>query len=94
MKQQNTPKTYFVYLLECRDGSFYCGQTNDLEKRVELHNKGIASKYTSRKRPVKLIYSEKYFTRSEAMKREYQIKQLTKKEKIELVFSKKMSNNK
>lgn len=81
---------YFVYLLECRDGSFYCGQTNDLEKRLDLHNKGVASKYTSRKRPVRLIYSEEYSTRSEAMKREYQIKQLTRKEKEELVFSKKI----
>ncbi len=81
---------FFVYLLECRDGSFYCGQTNDLEKRLDLHNKGVASKYTSRKRPVRLIYSEEYATRSEAMKREYQIKQLTRKEKEELVFSKKI----
>lgn len=80
--------SFFVYILECRDFSFYCGQTNDLEKRLELHNKGVASKYTSRKRPVKLIYTEEYNTRSEAMKREYQIKQLTRKEKEELVYYK------
>lgn len=80
---------YFVYLLECRDGSFYCGQTNDLEKRVALHNKGVASKYTSRRRPVRIIYSEEQPDRSSAMKREYQIKQLTRREKEDLVFSKK-----
>ncbi len=80
---------YFVYLLECRDGSYYCGQTNDLNKRVELHNKGVASKYTSRRRPVRLIYSEELLDRSSAMKREYAIKQLTRKQKEELVFLKK-----
>lgn len=78
---------FYVYFLECRDGSFYCGYTNDLEKRVLTHNKGIGSKYTKKRRPVKLIYSEKFNSRSEAMKREYSLKQLTRKQKEELIFS-------
>lgn len=73
---------YFVYMLECSDGSYYTGYTNDLDKRIQAHNsqKGGA-KYTKTRRPVKLIYSESYDTQSEAMKREYQIKQLSRKEK-------------
>lgn len=77
---------YFVYLLECRDGSFYCGYTSDLEKRVKAHNEGKGAKYTTRRRPVKLIYSEEFDSRSEAMKRELKIKSFSRKEKENLVF--------
>jgi predicted GIY-YIG superfamily endonuclease len=79
--------TYFVYFLKCRDNSFYCGYTNDLMKRVETHNKGKGAKYTMKRRPVKLIYSEKFSTKSEAMKREYALKQLSRREKEELIFT-------
>lgn len=79
---------FYVYFLECRDGSFYCGYTNDLDKRVKNHNKGIGSKYTKKRRPVRLIYSEEYETRASAMKREYALKQLTRKQKEELIFNK------
>ncbi|MDD4250886.1 MAG: GIY-YIG nuclease family protein [Candidatus ainarchaeum sp.] len=79
---------FFVYLLECRDYTYYCGYTNDLEKRIITHNKGIGSKYTKRRRPVKLIYFEEYETRSLAMKREYAIKQFSRREKEELIKNK------
>jgi len=79
---------YFVYLLECRDGSFYCGYTTDVQKRVVNHNKGIGSKYTKRRRPVKLIYFEELPSMSEALKREYAIKQFSRKAKEDLVNSK------
>ncbi|MBT4192480.1 MAG: GIY-YIG nuclease family protein [Candidatus Diapherotrites archaeon] len=77
---------FFVYFLKCRDGSFYCGYTNDLDKRIEAHNKGKGAKYTMKRRPVSLIYSEEFETKSEAMKREYALKQLTRREKEELIF--------
>lgn len=80
---------YFVYFLECRDKSFYCGYTNNLEKRIETHNSGRGSKYVKKRRPVRLIYFEKFHNRSLAMKREYELKQLTRKQKEELIFSKK-----
>ena len=79
---------FFVYFLQCRDNSFYCGYTNDLMKRVEAHNKGKGAKYTQKRRPVKLVYWEEFETRSEAMKREYALKQLTRKEKEEIILSK------
>jgi len=77
---------YFVYLLKCSDGSFYCGIAKDLDKRLKQHNGLIkgGSIYTRSKRPVKLIYFEEYKTRSDALKREYEIKKLSHKEKSSL----------
>lgn len=79
---------YFVYLLECCDGSYYCGYTTDLEKRVKIHNTGKGAKYTKRRRPVKLIYSEQFKDKSQALKREIKIKSFSRKEKQSLIFSK------
>ena len=76
---------YFVYLVECRDGSYYCGYTNDLRKRTEAHNKSRGAKYTRKRRPVKLVYCEEFEGRSAAMRREAQIKKLNRKEKEGLV---------
>ncbi len=76
---------YFVYLLECRDKSLYCGYSKNLKKRLELHNKGTASKYTKRKRPVKLVYFEKFSTQRKAMRREIEIKKMQRFEKIKLI---------
>lgn len=61
---------FYVYILQSKvDNSFYIGQTNDLDKRLVLHNEGL-SKYTSRKRPWKVVYFEEYNTRTEAIQRE------------------------
>jgi len=78
---------FFVYLLECRDKSLYCGYTNDLKARVRLHNEGKAAKYTKPRRPVKLAYFEEKESKSEAMKREAWIKKMPRQEKIALVAS-------
>ena len=78
---------WFVYLLRCNDYSLYCGITNNLEKRIDIHNQGKGAKYTKPRLPVCLIYKEKYETKSEALKREYQIKQLSKDEKERLIKS-------
>jgi len=84
---------YFVYILECVDGTFYTGYTTDLEKRLAVHNgtdktraaQTAAARYTRGRRPVSLVYSESLPTRSAALKREYAIKQLTREEKLELI---------
>ena len=73
------------YLLACADGSYYCGWTNDLRKRVCAHNSGTASKYTRPRRPVELVYYETFATRQEAMRREYRIKRLTREQKEALI---------
>ncbi len=78
-----------MYILECSDKSLYSGITTDLERRVLEHNTSLkGAKYTKMRRPVVLMYSEKYKTRSEALKREYQIKQLKREEKVNLLKTK------
>ncbi|MBP3336846.1 MAG: GIY-YIG nuclease family protein [Clostridia bacterium] len=76
---------YFVYLLECCDGSLYCGYTNDVEKRVKTHNDGQGAKYTKSRLPVKLAYFEEFSSKSDALKRECAIKKLTKPQKLKLI---------
>lgn len=75
----------YAYILECSDGSFYCGWTNDLYARLESHNAGKGGKYTRSRLPVKLVYYEAFPTKEEAMSREWHIKRLSRKEKLELV---------
>lgn len=75
----------YTYILECSDGTYYTGWTNDLEKRVKMHNAGKGAKYTKPRRPVVLAYYEAFQTREEAMRREWEIKQLSRKEKEQLV---------
>jgi predicted GIY-YIG superfamily endonuclease len=76
---------WFVYILECSDGSFYTGITNDLERRQQQHNDGTASRYTRSRRPVILRYHETCQSRSEALIRECSLRLLTRKEKEQLV---------
>ena len=64
---------YFVYILQSEDGSYYVGQTNNLENRLKRHNGGHV-RSTKNKKPWKLVYNEEYLTRIEAMKRERRIK--------------------
>lgn len=75
----------YTYLLECSDGSLYCGWTNHLNERVQAHNAGKGAKYTKSRRPVQLVYYEVFETKQEAMRREWALKQLTRKEKLELI---------
>lgn len=75
----------YVYIIQCKDRSLYTGWTVDLEKRVEIHNKGKASKYTRGRLPVKLVYFETFLNKIDAQKREYEIKQLSREEKLKLI---------
>lgn len=78
--------SYFVYILECNDGSLYTGITTDIKKRLDEHNtKDTGAKYTKIRRPVKLVYQENSENRSSASKREYQIKKLTRVKKLQLI---------
>ena len=80
--------SYFVYILECSDGSLYTGITKDVVKRIDEHNTSIkGAKYTKARRPVKLVYEEPSLNRSSASKREYQIKKFTRLEKLQLIQS-------
>lgn len=79
--------SWHLYILNCHDGSFYTGITNNLERRLEQHNAGIASKYTRARLPVSVIYTEQCEGRSDASKREIAVKKLTRKAKENLVSS-------
>ena len=79
MSQEN-----FTYIVKCSDGSLYTGWTNDLDKRLKAHNSGRGAKYTKTRRPVELVYYEKFLTKQEAMSREARIKQLSRSQKLEL----------
>ena len=77
---------FYTYILECSDGSFYTGYTNDLERRVRVHNMGKGAKYTKARLPCRLVYYEIFISKSEAMKREYFIKhRMTRKDKVDLI---------
>lgn len=75
----------YTYIVECVDGSLYCGWTNNLEKRIADHNAGKGAKYTKTRLPVKLVYYEEFDTKEEAMSREWHIKQLRREKKMELI---------
>jgi putative endonuclease len=75
-------KIWFLYILECSDGTLYTGITNDLDKRIAAHNAGKGAKYTKGRGPVKLKFCFMRSSRSSAAKREAEIKKMTKEEKI------------
>ena len=78
-------KDYFVYILKCSDDSYYTGVTNNLEKRINEHQSGIIKGYTSKKLPVKLVFSERFNDITQAIKFEKQIKGWSRKKKEVLI---------
>lgn len=77
---------WFVYVVECADGTYYTGITTDLDRRVKEHNETKrAAKYTRSRRPVKLIFADSYECRSTASKAEYQLKSLSRRQKELLI---------
>ncbi len=76
---------WYVYIIECSDGTLYTGITTNLERRMKQHNSGKGAKYTKVRRPVVLRKAFEAANRSEASKEEYRIKQLTRIEKLNLL---------
>ena len=74
----------YVYILRCRDDTFYGGWTTYLTERIVAHNSGKGAKYTRSRRPVELVYYEEYESKHEAKSREWYIKRMTREEKTEL----------
>ena len=79
---------YYIYILLCRDGSFYTGSTNNVKKRFDEHFSGHGAKYTKSHKPERIIYQEEFSNKSQALKREAEIKKLTKVEKLALLDNK------
>ncbi|MGG3468412.1 GIY-YIG nuclease family protein [Neobacillus pocheonensis] len=77
---------HYFYVLTCRDGSFYGGYTNNLERRLKLHNEGKGAKYTRGRGPVELTFYKGFDNKSDALRAEYDFKRLTRKKKIEFLM--------
>ena len=78
---------YYVYIIQCEDGSFYTGYTKDVDSRLKHHMSGRGGRYTRMHKPEKLVYMEKFASRVEAMKRERAIKKLNGCQKFDLINS-------
>jgi putative endonuclease len=76
---------FWVYILECSDGTLYTGYTVDLELRLKAHRDGKGSKYTRSRLPIRLVYSEALDNRSLALSREVEIKRMPRRDKLQLV---------
>jgi predicted GIY-YIG superfamily endonuclease len=76
---------FWVYLLRCADGSYYAGHKEDMEARLWQHQNGICCDWTSRKRPVELVWCEATPTRYEALAFERRIKGWTRAKKEALI---------
>ena len=75
-------KVYFVYILECADGTLYTGITTDLGRRFKEHKDGAGGHYTQAHGAKRMAYSEKRPNRSSALKREAEIKKWSRSKKI------------
>ncbi len=76
---------FWAYMIHCRAGRFYTGQTDDLERRMAQHYSGIVSGYTQARHPLALVWSQEFPTRYEALSAEQQIKGWTRKKKLALI---------
>ena len=72
----------YMYVVECRDGSYYTGYTTDVNKRLTVHNSGKGAKYTRARLPVKLIYVEGFASKEEAMSAEALLKRKKRPQKV------------
>lgn len=77
--------TYWVYILRCGDGTLYTGITDDVDRRVEVHNRGKGAKYTRGRGPVTVVYREACADKSAALRRELAIKALPRLKKLALI---------
>ncbi len=77
--------SWCVYIIRCKGGLLYTGITNDLDRRIAVHNTGKGCKFTRSRIPVKLLYSQSGFTKSGALVREAEIKRLKRVDKLKLV---------
>jgi len=84
-KKFNRKGRFFVYIVECADGTYYTGFTPDLERRIQLHNSGKGAKYTRDRRPVRLLWNKEFKCFKTAFFRERQVKALSRKNKGALI---------
>jgi putative endonuclease len=76
---------FYIYIVQCCDGSFYTGWTDNPERRARVHNEGKGGRYTCSRLPVSLVYSEEHASKSAAMSRERAIKKMSRTQKKLLI---------
>ena len=81
----NSNKDWCVYVLKCNDGTYYTGATNDIVKRLLMHNRGKGSKYTRARLPVSLLAVRNGLTQRQALQLEYKVKKQTRKFKVKFL---------
>ncbi len=78
-------RPFFVYILLCKDGSFYVGHTDNIEMRLSMHEQGLVDGYTKTRLPVRLVFLGDFGTRDEALLAERQIKGWSRNKKKALI---------
>lgn len=73
---------WFVYILQCKGGSFYTGIAKDPKKRFSEHLNGKGGAYTRTNKPLRIVYTEPMRSKSVALKREHEIKRWPRNKKI------------
>lgn len=76
---------FFVYIVQCKDGTYYTGYTSNLQERLQLHNSGNGAKFLRGRSPVQVVYVKEYWYYKRALDAERQLKKLTRKQKEELI---------
>ena len=76
---------FYVYIVECADGTYYTGYTPRIRNRVKLHNAGRGARYTKQRRPVKLVWYKRYRYFKVAFKQEMAVKRLSRSQKERLI---------
>lgn len=76
---------YWLYILRCGDGTLYTGTTDDVARRLAVHQSGKGAKYTRGRGPLTLAYQEACADKSTALRREIAVKKLTRAEKLALI---------
>ena len=74
-----------MYIVQCRDGTYYTGYTKNLKQRVSLHNSGNGAKYLKSKLPVKFVYAKEYRYYKNALRAERRVKKLTRVQRLRLI---------
>ena len=76
---------FYFYIVRCKDGTLYCGSTNNTEQRILRHNAGRGSKYVRAHGGGKIVYTENFTNLADAMRREIQIKTWPRIKKVNLI---------
>lgn len=79
-------ENHYVYILRCKDKTYYTGYATDVERRMRIHEEGKGAKYTRGRGPFSLVYEQILETRGDALRREIEIKQMTRKQKEALIM--------